>query len=338
VPVGVRKAAMLLRNLDSATAAELLKSATPEVITEIAAEMAYLDAAGRSAQADSGEPVREFYSLLSKEAAGPDRGNFLRDMLQNTLGAQRSQEVLGQVEELVFARDPFLPIRTAPVQDIARALEGESAQVAAIVLSELPTKSSADLLALLGEEVRTEAVRGMISGEGVSPQARQCVANVVQSRLESFRQSGQVDVGPEGGRQQQQQLRKVAVMLRGLGTELRDGLLKAIADQDQGAAATVRDLMVTWEDLPYLADRPLQESLRGVDSRDLALALVGADDEVVNKIRANISERAAALLDEEASLLSSPKPEDVEASRESILKGLRELNARGDLAFEEQQA
>jgi flagellar motor switch protein FliG len=337
VPVGARKAAMLLRSLDSATAAELLKSATPEVITEIAAEMAYLDVAGRGAKAALVEPVQEFYSLLTRQGAKKDQGDFLRDMLQSTLGAQRSQEVLGQVEELVFARDPFLPIRTAAVEDIARALEGESAQVAAIVLSELPTKSSAALLALLGDEVRTDAVRGMISGEGVSPQARQCVASVVQSRLESFRESGEVAVGPEGG-QPRQQLRKVAVLLRGLGTELRDGLIKAIADQDQEAAATVRDLMVTWDDLAYLADRPVQESLRGVDARDLALALVDADEAVVNKIRANISERAVALLDEEASLLSSPKPDEVEQCRESILKGLRELNARGDLAFEEQEA
>jgi len=41
-PSGIRKAALLLMGLEPTTAAELLKVADPEVVTRIAAELAYL--------------------------------------------------------------------------------------------------------------------------------------------------------------------------------------------------------------------------------------------------------------------------------------------------------
>ena len=330
---GVKKAAMLLRALDSATAAELLRAAAPEVITEIAAELAYLDAAGAETAKRSVEPVREFYGLLHKKGGALGRGDFLRSTLNSALGEQKSQELLGRVQDMIYARDPFLPIRSAAVEDISRALEGESAQVVALVLSELPPSRSAALLALLEEEVRAEAVRGMTAGQEVSPQARLRVGTVVRNRLQSAKP--EAAAGPVSQANREQQLRKVAVLLRGLSTDLRDALVKAIEEQDAETASTVQNLMVTWEDLPTVADRPLQEALRSVDSRVLALALVNAPEEITSKIRANISERAAAMLDEEASLLSSPKPEEIQESRNEVLVALRDMNSRGDLQFEQ---
>jgi len=40
------------------------------------------------------------------------------------------------------------------------------------------------------------------------------------------------------------------------------------------------------------------------------------------------------MLDEESSLLSSPKKEDIQEARESVLAPLREISARGELQFE----
>ena len=45
---GIRKAALLLRTLDPATAGELLGAAPPEVVKQIATELVYLDATGQA--------------------------------------------------------------------------------------------------------------------------------------------------------------------------------------------------------------------------------------------------------------------------------------------------
>jgi len=127
----------------------------------------------------------------------------------------------------------------------------------------------------------------------------------------------------------------VAILLRGLETDLRDQMVKSLSEQNGETAQTVQQLMVTWEDLFLVAERSLQEALRSVDSRKLALALVDADEKMVERIRNNISERATAMLDEEASLLSAPKASEITEAREEILNALREMNTRGELQFEE---
>jgi len=334
---GTRKAAMLLMSLDAGTAAELLKSARPETITAIAAELAYLKATGFKRGPAGAESAKEFFGLLSKRKSKAGAGDFLKDMLDKTLGKDRSPEMLRQVQGLVESRDPFLSIRAVDVREIANALSGESAQVAAVVLAELPEKASATMLPLLAEDVRGDAVRIMASGEKVSPEARLRVAAMIRTRLEAARkQEGPVQQQVSavvGGRDQR--LRKVAVLLRGLSTDFRNNMVKAIQGHSADLAKQVQKLMVDWEDVPVVADRALQEVLRGVESRKLALALVGADSAIGKKVRANISERAAALLDEETSLLSKPKPEDIQAAREGILDPLRELNEAGMLEFQE---
>ena len=335
---GARKAAVLLRSLDRTSAAELLKSAAPEMITEIAAELAYLDAAGQSGPVDPAQSAAEFFGLLSKKGGRGSGRKFVEEVLDGALGEQRSQEVLQEAQGLLHARDPFLPIRSAPVADIAQALKGESAQVAAVVLAELSAEGSAELLSLLEDDVRAGAVRGMISGAGVGAQVRQRVADVVQERLNALGRVEQTDTGAGERDKRQQQLRRVAVLLRRLKKELRDAMISSISEQDQETATAVQELMVTWEDLTQVADRALQEALRSADARDLSLALVGADQALVEKVRANMSERAAAALEEETSLLSAPKDEEVQQAQEKVLKTLREMNASGDLSFEEGQA
>jgi flagellar motor switch protein FliG len=67
----------------------------------------------------------------------------------------------------------------------------------------------------------------------------------------------------------------------------------------------------------------------------MALALMKADEKISAKIRANISERASAMIDEETSLISSPKKEDIEQAREQIVSSMREMNSKGELIFAE---
>lgn len=323
---GLRKAALLLMGLDPSTAGELLKAAEPEVVTQIAAELAYLQAAGDADRQTALEPVREFYhSLRDRQGAGQ---GFLRAMLQDALGADKAREAMDRVADLVEARDPFLAIRSAGPEAIAEALRGESPHVASLVLAELPSATSAQLLPLLDEDVRGEAIRGMTREEAVTPETRLRVASVVRKRLEQTQSAG-----GQAGRQQQ--LRKVAVLLRGLGTDLRSSLIRAIAEADEETSTEVQRLMVTWEDVASLTDRSLQEALRAVDTRNLALSLHDADPQIVQKIRSNISERQAAMLDEEATLISSPRREDIDEARGAVLTALRELAAGGLLTFEE---
>jgi len=328
-PTGIRKAALLLRNLEPSTAGELLRSAPPEVVKQVAAELVYLESTGEAAA--SAEPAVEFLGLLQGD--GQDVQDFVRTLVTRAVGQDQSDEILGQIDQLIDDRDPFLPIRQASAALLADTLKDLHPQAAALVLMELDAEKSAALIPLLDESIRGEAVRRMALGERVSPEARTRVAAMIRDGLEARRASGETPTVATGGNDDIR-LRRVAVLLRRLRRELRDALLESIRKRDADQARRVQDLMVTWEDVPLVTDRSLQDILRTMDAGALALATQGADPAVEHKIRSNISERAVAMLDEEISLMRRLKPEDIEASRESILVELRQLNAAGELAFE----
>jgi len=340
---GTRKAALLLSVLDTGTAAELLRSARPDVLTEITAELVHLNALGGTQREAVAEPAKDFFGYLQQSRSGPGGPEaFVRHVLETVVGKQRGEEMLGEARRLVDVRDPFLAVRDATVEDLSQALVGEHPQVAAMVLIELPLAKSAALIPLLEGPVQSEAVRRMTSGETVTPEARARVAAMVRSRLEEVRKAQAQDgpavgsAAPAGavGKKSNARLRMVSLLLRGLATDLRDALVKSIGEKDPDTASAVQKSMVLWEDLPVIADRSLQVILRNVDARKLALALVGAERAAAAKIRMNISERAQAMIDEETQLMKKPKVEDIEAAREAVLGHLRELNASGELQFE----
>jgi hypothetical protein len=88
----------------------------------------------------------------------------------------------------------------------------------------------------------------------------------------------------------------VAVILRSLGKELRDGLVGAIQEKDKTAGETITNLMIVWEDIPQVTDRSLQTALRGIDARKLALAFHKAEETIIRKIRAPSRAKAKVIV------------------------------------------
>ena len=329
---GKQRAAMLLMSLDAPTAAELVRDLDSKAVQELVVELAYLDAAGLRSSKQSSEIMQQFCtSLLANEEFHLSR--FLNEMMKSTVGQEKTEQIQTQIQDLLNKRDPFISIRTAEPQGIASVLEGEHPQAAAVVLSELPTRTSSTVLGLLSEDIRRNAISRMTSHEMVTPEARARIAETICKRLETI-STNHADKALAA--QPEQSLRKVAVILRNLSQELRDGLLGAIKERDDRVGEKVANLMIVWTDILQVTDRSLQEALRGIDAKKLALALSKADEAITKKIRSNISERAAATVDEEASLMSTPKNEDIEGAREEIVKVLREMNQKGELTFVEE--
>ena len=330
---GKQKAALLLSSLDAATAAEMLKGVDAKMVQDLAVELSYLEAAGHRSAKQTAEVAQQFCQSLQNEG-GFQFKSFLREVLKNTVGEDKAKQVQQEVQGLLEKRDPFIAIRSADQQTLAAVLETEHPQAVAVVLSELPPKKGSGILGLLGEGMRVSAISRMTAIGGVTPEAKARIAQMVRQRIEASGGAGQagtvVQARPE------ESLRKVAVIIRNLDKEVQEGVLDAIRKKDEEAGEKVTELMVTWEDIPHIGDRSLQAGLRGIDEQQLALALHEADEVLEKKIKSNISERAAAMVDEETGLMSSPKKDDVRKAREKIVKALRGLNEQGELTFAEE--
>jgi flagellar motor switch protein FliG len=330
---GKQKAALLLTSLDVATAAELLKGVDARMVQDLAVELSYLEAAGHRNAKQTAEVAQQFCKSLQGES-GFQFKSFLHEVLKNTVGEDKAKLVQQEVQGLLEKRDPFIAIRSADPQTLAAVLETEHPQAVAVVLSELPPKKGSLVLGLLGEGMRVSAISRMTAIGSVTPEAKARIAQMVRQRIETSGAAG--SEGPAVQIRPEQSLRKVAVIIRNLDKEVQEGVLDAIRKKDEEAGGKVTELMVTWEDIPYVGDRSLQAGLRGIDEQQLALALHETDETLAQKIKSNISERAAAMVDEETGLMSSPKKDDVRKARERIVKALRELNDQGELTFAEE--
>ena len=352
VLTGQQKAAMLLMSLDAPTASELIKGLDAEVVQALAVEAAYLDAAGYRNSRQCFELAKQFVFSLQKQRSRPQKkaefeiNGFLGQMLKSSVGEQKAEQIQQQLAQLVQKRDPFLVIKRSETKFLVSILEKEHPQAIAVVLSEMPTKKSSEILSLLHESIRASAVRRLVASGAIAPQAKQRIAEMVCDHIEQAKApastAGAAVAAPTQPEARQpaaakpeptEALRKAAVILRNLAKELRDGLLVAIREKDSQTAQAVADLMVIWEDVPLVAERPLQNALRGIDAKFLALALFKTDPTVVAKIKSAISERAVAALDEETSFLKAPKQEDITAARDKIITALRQLDEKGELSF-----
>ena len=340
---------MLLMSLDSATAADLLRGVDPRIVEELAVELSYMEAAGLHNPQQAGAVAQEFFSSLGE---GPNQGGsevqtFLEEMLKGTVGQERAKQFQSGLGELLRKRDPFLPIRKAGLDTLVAVLEKEHPQAVAVILAELSPRRSSALLGRLSDGVRISAVSRMTGVGAMSPEAKLRIAEMVAAKIEQVltaKTVGMVEQGtvavPVAGVQTTETgtspLRKVAVVVRTLERELRDNILAEIRRKDKAAVEAIEGQMILWEDLSLIGDRSMQEGLRGLDERTLAIALFEADEAVTRRIKSNISERAATMIAEETSLMQKPKQKEIDEARDKVLHRLRELHANGNLSFEEE--
>jgi flagellar motor switch protein FliG len=322
---GTQKAAMLLMSLDTTTATELLKGLSSQEIQEIAMELARFQASNEVSTDEQTQIAQEFYtSLQQKNARKFSMKAFLNEMLVTVLDKDIAEQIQSEVKKISGDQDQFAEIRLASSDELVLALKGEHPQTIAVVLSELNPKKSQDVLALLDEETRLKAVCRMLNPELVGSGVKQRMASTVRERLQGLK-------GETLTERPEQTLRKLAIVLSGLETDLRDQMLDEIARHDEETSKTVRNLMITWDDIPSIADRSMQEALRSVEPARLAVALYGANETVIEKIRSNIYERAVAKLDEEISLMQDPLEKEVLDAREEVVAPLRDANEQGTL-------
>jgi flagellar motor switch protein FliG len=326
---GKQKAAVLLMNLDKATATKLLSGLPSEDIEEIGVELARLDASG---QRDLQEEKRIAQTFVDTLAKGYNPAANIRSFLNETLLAavdkDKAEQINIRIAKASRRKDPFASIRSASTDELVLALEGEHPQTIAVVLSEMSPAKGQEVLSLLSEELRNKAIYKMTK-DIVQSGVRERMASMVSAKLKTFEGETLLE-RPEV---KEQNLRKLALVLSGLEQELRDQLLDEIKNHDEEMLATIKRLMVTWNDIPSIADRSLQEALRGIEANRLAMALYGADEQIAKKIRANISERAAAMLDEETGLLQEPLPKEIAEAQDEVCKPLRDANEEGKLRF-----
>jgi flagellar motor switch protein FliG len=125
-----------------------------------------------------------------------------------------------------------------------------------------------------------------------------------------------------------------AKILSRFPAEEREHLVAAIRAEAPKVAATLERRIVDFTRVKRIPTTALQNLLREIPHRDIAISLKTAEEPVQQRILENVSESKLEMVKEDLSLLPPMVVTDVEAAQARILKRLEELypdesNAKG---------
>jgi len=203
---------------------------------------------------------------------------------------------------------------------LANLLHKEHPQTIALVLSTLPTPQAGQILAALPEDARTTVAYRMATIERPSPE----VIAEIQAVLGDFVQTEVPDLGAKFGGTSH-----LASSLNEIDQGVWRGILDGIEDLDAAVAQDIKNQMFTFSDLVLLDNKSIQAVMKEVDSKDLALSLKGATQEVRELVFGNMSKRATTAIREEMDYMGPVRVSEVEVGQGRIIDVVRRLEAEG---------
>jgi flagellar motor switch protein FliG len=215
-------------------------------------------------------------------------------------------------------------LRRAAPDVLMSVLRGEHPQTLALILAHLDIRQAAGVIEAMEPELAADVLFRVARMEKVSPEMLALVETGLGSKADlSLSQEMTLSGGPSS----------VANVLNLTTPSLEKTLMEALGVRDADLANQIKGLMFVFEDLKLLDGRAMQRVLRDIESKELALALKAASDELKQHILKNMSERAAAALTEEMEYLGPVKVKDVEAAHLRIVQSVRALEEAGEIVI-----
>jgi len=320
---GVRKAAVLLIALGENLGKEILRALPEGDVQRLTEELAEL----RSVAPDiSAAVIEEFWEVLATQNFMMQGGlDYASRLLMETFGKERAEDLLLMVRRSQEAAHGNLAKlqRTDP-QQLGKLLDAEHPQTIALVLAHLDPRRASQVVDNLSEEHKVVSLQRLAEMRQFSPEMAQKVAHILHRRLESM---------GDTQRQSYSGFKAVADLLNRLNADQAKHILEVIENSDPSLALNIRNLMFTFEDLVTVPAVTIREIVAGVDKRQLALALRGANDELRATIFRSMSSRAVEMLKEDMEVLGPVRSKEVTQAQQEILNLARRLEAEGKVVL-----
>jgi flagellar motor switch protein FliG len=320
---GLRKAAVLLVAVGEKLAKEILRALPEADVQRLTEELA--DLRGITPELTA-EILEEFWQMLETQNFMIHGGlDYASRLLVDTFGKERADDLLMLVRRSQEAAHGNLAKlqRTDP-QQLGKLLDSEHPQTIALVLAHLDPKRASMVLDNLSEEHKVVSIQRLAEMRQFSPEMAQKVAHILHRRLES--------VG-DTARKSYSGFRAVADLMNRLPADESKKILETIEEGHPELALNIRNLMFTFEDLVTVPPATIREIVSGVDKRQLAMALRGANEELRAQIFKAMSSRAVEMLKEDMEVLGPVRSREVAQAQQEILNLARRLESEGKVVL-----
>lgn len=319
---GTQRVALLLLQMDEEASTAVLKEFTPAEVQDISSEMLLMDGASR---AQHEAVLTEFYELaISGQPHRPGGRDTTLALLTAAFGEDAATEHMDALDSRMSGEsfDFLMDIDPGRIYSL---LEGELPETIALVLSHLGAAKATAVLNAMPEDARVNIGQAIATESHASPDAVAILVDSLKGRIGGVRTHRRA---PEviGG------VDPLVSIINRAGTATERLILEGLAERDPELAEQVRAKLLTFADIVKFEPRDVQQILRLVEVRTLALALRSAKQDVHNTVMENLTQNKQEDLTGEMETLGARVPRtDVEEARGEIVALIRELESEGKI-------
>lgn len=318
---GNEKASVLLIALGKEYSAQILKCLNEDEIEQLTIDITNtrtIDAKTKN------EVIDEFYEMCLAQNYISEGGiEYAKQILVNALGGDKAIELIERITSSLQVK-PFDYLRKADVNQVLNFIQNESPQTIALIVSYLLPQQAALILSSLSQEKQAGIIEMIANMGSASPENIKEVERVLERR---FMALGSDDYTVVGG------IQYTVDILNSIdiGTEKR--ILGTLEITNKELAEEIRRRMFVFEDIVKLENSEIQRVLKEIDSKDLAVALKGCSEEVMNTIMSNMSRRAQEMIKDDIKYMAPVRLKDVEDSQQGIVNLIRKLEDLGEITI-----
>ena len=321
VESGIEDAAIMLMSMGEEQASEVFKHLLPKEVQRLGETIAKLRAIPRERYESV---VENFLKLAEAEhMLVADSDEYVRSVLRKALGEEKASLLL---ERILAGNDVtgIESLKWMEAQSVAELLRNEHPQIVAAILVHLEYDQSSQILKLLPDRMRNEALMRVATLDGIQPAALKDLNEVLSNVLSGSDRARKSQLGG---------VKSAAEILNMMGSSVETSVLDYIRESDGDLAQKIMDNMFTFDDMIKLDDKAIQMVLKEVQSESLVISLKGATPELRERIFKNMSSRAAETLREDLETRGPVRVTDVEAEQKEMLKIVRRLVEEGEISL-----
>ncbi len=269
--------------------------------------------------------MEEFYRMaMAKRFVSQGGIDFARNLLENAFGNERALEILTRLQSSL-QEVPFEFLKRADPAQICSFIQDEHPQTIALILAHLNPQISSVILSSLPQEIRADVVVRIAAMDRTPPEIVREVERVLERKMASVFSQGFTFAGG---------VKEVAEILNRIDRNAEKTIMADLEERDPELADEIARLMFTFDDLVYVEDGGIQKALREIETKDLAMALKSASEEVKEKVFRNMSERAREMILEEIEFMGPVRLKQVEEAQQKIVSVVRRLEDAGELVVQ----
>ncbi len=316
---GLRKAAILFVSLDEETASSVFQMLPEEDAEMLTKEIAEMDMVAKENIQVVMDEFRDLSAVCQYvKEGGVDYAVKLIEKSFPQVKAYRMIRLLETQKQNV----PFSFLKNTENESLLTFLGEEHPQTIALVLSYMDAAKASEILIRLPQEKQFDIVKRIAALENTTPDAIRQVESGLRRYLASLSFEEFQEVGG---------IKTVAELLNVLDRGTSTSILENLEEESPETADEIKKLMFVFEDVILVDDRGIQNVLKELENKELALALKTASEELKEKIFKNMSSRAVETVKEEMTFMGPVRVSDVESAQQSIVDIVRRLEEQGQL-------